>query len=425
MNIGRVILSVLILGGVFGAFVVVVGFLVATQQTPERAEIVPRPAAVFVTEAEPTEIQLTVNTQGEVRPFIQIDLVSQVSGRITFVNPNFVNGGFFEAGETLVQLEDADYRLAVTRASALVAQRRQQLIREEAEAELAREEWEALGDGQASALTLREPQMAEAQAQLAAAEASLAEARLNLSRTRISAPFAGRVRAKAADLGQFVGPGARLGQVFATDRVEINLPLTNAELATLNMPLAFQASESTPGPAVELSASLAGNLHTWEGRVVRTDSAIDPQTRTMSAIVEVADPYGAAAEAAGAPLAVGLFVNASIEGREIDYAYALPRSALRGASQVYVAERDGTLSIRQVSVANSSSERVVITSGVTAGDRVVVSPLRGAANGMLIRALGPDGEPLDPEPEDEDESEEDAESDVEALSAQAASTRTR
>ncbi len=423
MNIGRIILSVLILLGVVGAVIGVVGFLGATQQEPERAEIVPRPAAVFVTEAESAEIQLVVRTQGEVKPFIEIDLVSQVSGRITYVNPDFVNGGFFEAGETLVQLEDADYRLAVTRASALVAQRRQQLIREEAEAELALEEWEALGDGEASALTLREPQMAEAQAQLAAAEASLAEARLNLSRTRISAPFDGRVRMKNADLGQFVGPGARLGQVFATDRVEISLPLTNVELATLNMPLAFQATERNPGPAVELSASLAGNLHTWEGRVVRTDSAIDPQTRTMSAIVEVADPYGAAAQAAGAPLAVGLFVNANIEGREIDYAYALPRSALRGSSEVYVAERDGTLSIRQVTVADSSSERVVVTSGVTAGDRVVVSPLRGAANGMLIRALGPDGEPLDPEPEAESDDEADA--DVEALSAQAVGTRTR
>jgi multidrug resistance efflux pump len=63
------------------------------------------------------------------------------------VNPNFVDGGFFEAGEVLVRLEDADYRLAVTRAEALVAQRRQLLIREQAEAELAREEWEVAGRG--------------------------------------------------------------------------------------------------------------------------------------------------------------------------------------------------------------------------------------------------------------------------------------
>jgi len=419
---GRILISGVLFIFVGAVIAGVVATLFATAEQPERADIVPRPTAVFVAEAEPSPIQLAVRTQGEVTPLTEIDLVAQVSGRITFVNPSFVNGGYFEAGETLVRLEDADYRLAVTRASALVAQRRQQLIREEAEADLAREEWESLGEGEASALTLREPQMAEAQAQLAAAQASLAEARLNLSRTRISAPFEGRVRAKNADLGQFVGPGARLGRVFSTDRVEVRLPLTNAELATLGMPLAFQASEQNPGPAVRLTASIAGEPRYWEGRVVRTDSAIDPQTRTMSAIIEVADPYGAAAEASGAPLAVGLFVNAEIEGRTIDYAYALPRSALRGASQVFVAQLDGTLAVRQVTVADSNADRVIITSGVTAGERVIISPLRGAADGMLIRALGPDGEPLDPEPEAE---ETDGEEDAEAVAVQTAGSRAR
>ena len=339
------------------------------------------------------------------------------------MNPNFVNGGFFEAGETLIQLEDADYRLAVTRASALVAQRRQQLIREEAEADLAREEWEALGEGQASALTLREPQMAEAQAQLAAAQASLAEARLNLSRTRISAPFDGRVRMKSADLGQFVGPGSGVGRVFSTDRVEIRLPLTNSELATLGMPLAFQAASYDAGPEVQLSAVLAGETRYWNGHVVRTDSSIDPQTRTLSAIIEVADPYGAAAQASGAPLAIGLFVNADIAGQAIDYAYALPRSALRGANQVFVAERDGTLSIRDVTVADSTADAVIVTAGITAGERIVTSPLRGAADGMLIRALGPDGEPLDPDPEDEDANGQGEE--AEAVAEQTAGSRAR
>ena len=420
--IGRILISIALIVGVIvliGAAVIGLAF---TAEQPERAEVLARPTAVFVTEAQSTPVQLSVRTQGEVTPLTEIDLVAQVSGRITYVNPNFVNGGFFEAGETLIELEDADYRLAVTRASALVAQRRQQLIREEAEAELAREEWEALGAGEASALTLREPQMAEAQAQLAAAQASLDEARLNLSRTRISAPFEGRVRLKSADLGQFVGPGARVGQVFSTDRVEVRLPLTDSELATLGMPLAFQAASYDAGPAVQLSALVTGETRYWEGHVVRTDSAIDPQTRTLSAIIEVADPYGAAAEAAGAPLAVGLFVNADIAGQTIDYAYALPRSALRGANEVFVAERDGTLSIREVTVADSTADAVIITVGVTAGDRVVTSPLRGAAEGMLIRALGPDGEPLDPEPEAEDD---EPGEDAEAVAEQTAGSRAR
>ncbi|XBQ16183.1 MAG: efflux RND transporter periplasmic adaptor subunit [Oceanicaulis sp.] len=386
------VLIILVFIGVFAT-------LFATQRQPERADDTVRPASVFVSEAEPRAVALTVRTQGEVKPLIEIDLTAQVAGRIDYVNPNFVQGGFFEAGETLIRLEDADYRLAVTRAEALVTQRRQQLVREQAESDLAREEWEALGDGEASALTLRQPQLADAQAQLAAAEASLAEARLNLARTRISAPFDGRIRTKLADMGQYVGPGTRLGRVFATETAEIALPLSDGELALLNMPLAFQASEAEPGPEVRLSSMIAGRDRVWEGRIVRTDSVIDPQTRTLSAIVQVDDPYGEAAEAAGAPLAMGLFVDAEITGRQIERAYVLPRSALRGADKMYVAEEGGVLSVRQVEVIDSSPERVVVASGVSAGERVITSPVRGAIDGMAVRALDADGKPLDPEPE--------------------------
>lgn len=396
--IGRIILvgtPVLIILG----FIVLFAVLAITAPKPERADNTVRPASVFVAEAAPQPVVLTVESQGEVRPLIEIDLSAQVSGRIDYVNPNFVQGGFFEAGETLVRVEDADYRLAVTRAEALVAQRRQQLVREQAESDLAREEWQSLGRGDASALTLREPQLADAQAQLAAAEASLAEARLNLERTRVSAPFAGRVRTKSADLGQYVGPGTRLGRVFATDAVEVALPLSDGELAMLNMPLAFQASDAMPGSEVRLSALVGGALREWTGRIVRTDAVIDTQTRTLNAIVEVDDPYGDAAAGAGAPLAIGLFVTAEIEGRSIDNAYVLPRAALRAEDRMYVAERDGTLSVRTVDVIDSSAERVVVASGVTAGERVITSPIRGAIDGMAVRALGPDGEPLDPEPE--------------------------
>jgi RND family efflux transporter MFP subunit len=414
--IGRILLFGVPLVIVVG-FVVLFAVLGATQPQPERAESTVRPASVFVAEASPEAVQLTVTTQGEVTPLIEIDLTAQVSGRIAYVNPSFVQGGFFEAGEVLIRLEDDDHRLAVTRAQALVSQRRQQLIREEAEAALASEEWEALGDGEASALTLREPQLADARAQLAAAEASLAEARLNLSRTRISAPFEGRVRSKGADLGQFVSPGARLGRVFATETVEVNLPMSDGELTLLNMPLAFQATDEQPGPQVSLSAVIGGQRRTWEGEIVRTDSVIDPQTRTLSAIVQVDDPYGAAAEEAGAPLAVGLFVRADITGRSIDRAYVLPRSALRGADRVYVAELDGTLSVRQVEVIDSNPERVVVASGVSQGERVITSPVRGAIEGMAVRALGPDGEPLDPEAEDEPEQDESAVADQAAQTA--------
>ena len=340
---------------------------------------------------------------------IQISLLPQVSGRIVYVNPNFIEGGFFEAGETLIRIDDADYLLAVTRAQAQVAQAQQSLVREQAEADLAAAEWEQLGEGQASSLTLREPQLAQARASLAAAQAQLQEARLNLQRTRISAPFEGRVRAKSADLGQFVSPGVPLGEVFATDAVQIRLPLNDDELSMLNIPVAFQATEDNPGPQVRISATLAGQYREWQAELVRTDSSIDTQTRVLYGIARVDDPYGAAAEAGGSPLPVGLFVDAEIEGRTVSDAYVLPRSALRGSSTVYVAEEGGLLSVRNVSVITSSPERLVVSGGVTTDDMVVTSPIRAASDGMRIRTFDQDGELVEersatlPTGDDEDE----------------------
>ncbi len=388
---GRLLLLLLPLF-VFLGFAALIVMMVMTAPQPERANAEPRPVAVFAAPVENTNVTLTVTTQGEVRPLVNINLVPQVSGRIVYVNPNFIEGGFFEAGETLIQIDEADYRLAVTRAQAQVAQARQALVREQAEADLAAREWEELGEGEASSLTLREPQLAQARASLAAAEAQLQEARLGLERTRISAPFDGRVRTKSADVGQFVSPGTPLGEVFGTAAVQIRLPLTDDQLSMLNIPVAFQASASNPGPRASISAVLAGQHREWHAELVRTDSSIDTQTRVLYAIAQVNDPYGVAAVEGGSPLPVGLFVDAEIEGREVSGAYVLPRSALRGSDTVYVAEIGGTLGVRTVNVITSDPVRVVISGGVAADDMVVTSPIRAASNGMRIRTFDQAGE---------------------------------
>jgi len=378
--------------GLIIAFIVAIGVMVALTPQPERANAEPRPVAVFAAPVENTNVTLTVTTQGEVRPLTQINLVPQVSGRIVYVNPNFIEGGFFEAGETLIRIDDADYRLAVTRAQAQVAQAQQSLIREEAEADLAAREWAEIGEGQASALTLREPQLAQVRASLASANAQLQEARLGLERTRVSAPFAGRVRTKSADVGQFVSPGTPLGEVFGTDAVQIRLPLTDNELSMLNIPVAYQSTEANPGPQVRISAVLAGRYREWDAQLVRTDSSIDTQTRVLYAIALVDDPYGAAAEQGGSPLPVGLFVDAEIQGRVVADAYVLPRSSLRGSDTVYVAQEGGTLGVRNVTVITSDPTRLVVSGGVTVDDLVVTSPIRAASDGMRIRTFDQAGE---------------------------------
>jgi len=364
----------------------VLAAMIATQSEPEKNEDPEvRPLAVFVSPVVREDVRLRVETQGEVRPHTEIDLAAQVSGRIVSVAPEFVAGGAFKAGEVLVQLEDADYRVAVTRAEARVAESRQRLVQEKAEADLARRDWEEMGRGPADPLTLREPQLKKAQADLAAAEAELEGARLNLARTRISVPFDGRVRSKNADLGQYVTPGAMLGRVFATDRVEVRLPLTDADMRILGKPIAYLAGDDAPG--VRFTATVAGEERTWTGVLARIEGAVDPASRVVYAYAALKDPYGAGADAAGVPMAVGLFVRARIEGRVMESGLVVPRAALRPGDKVFLAAPDNTLQIRTVEVLAFLDERVVIASGLEVGEQVITSPLAAPVPGMPVRPI--------------------------------------
>ncbi len=372
---------VVIVGGVAGVMV-----MNALKPEPDKKAEELKPAPVLVTNPSRETVHLAVNTQGEVRPRTEIDVVPQISGKILRVSNSFIEGGFFNKGDVLIRIEPDDYSLKVIQAEATVAQAEQVLIRERAESEIAKKDWAELGDGDASPLTLRLPQMAEAQAKLDSAKASLADANLQLSRTIIRAPFSGRVRSKGADLGQYVTPGTRLGRIFATNIVEVPLPLTDSELSQLDLPLAFMESNERPGPKVELSAIVAGQQRHWSGHIARTDAAIDPRTRVLFAFVEVTDPYGAGADN-GMPLAVGLFVDAKVEGRAISDALVVPRTALRGDDTVYVAKDDGTLTMQTVTVVSSNRNTAVLIAGISPDDRVITSPVRAVSEGMKIETV--------------------------------------
>ena len=363
----------------------------AFKPKPEEKEEIVKATPVVVTPALAEHARLTIRAQGEVRPRKEINLSSQVSGKITHVSPAFIEGGDFEKDDVLIKVESAEYEYRVIQARSNVAQARSRFASEEAEMKIAQTDWEELGNGEGSPLALREPQMAEAAAQLASAEAALREAELQLARASIKAPFKGRVRSKAVDVGEYVTPGMMLGEIFATDIMQVALPLTDAELGQLGLQVGFRETESNPGPDATLTALVAGEPRTWRGRLARTDSGYNRETRVLFAYVEVEDAYGAGADD-GAPLADGLFATVDVEGREIDNAVVVPRAALRGVDEMYVAGDDNRLEIRRVTVANSSRTRVVLTSGVSPGERVIISPVRGAADGIELAIAGPPAE---------------------------------
>lgn len=377
-----VVLPIVVLVGIGGG-----GWVVMDQlsPTPEKADEAPRGLSVFTEPIAQRDLQLTVESQGEVRPRREISISPQISGRISYVSPAFIDGGFVRHGDVLVRVDDADYQLARVRAQSQVASAEQRLVREQAEAELALQDLEELGIEDASALARREPQLAEAAANLDAARSQLRDAELALERTAIRAPFEGRIRSKDVDVGQFVSTGQSLGRMFGTDTAEVALPLTDTELGRLGLTFAFEESEDMPGPAVTLSTSIAGQIQEWSGRITRTAAAVDPQTRLISAIATVEDPFGEGRSGGGTPLAPGLFVSASIEGEVLSDILIAPRNALRGKDQVYVADPETEeLRIRNVDVMYSDPDGVYIRSGLEPGDLAITSPVQAPFDGMSI-----------------------------------------
>jgi len=373
----KTILPILILLAAVGITTVLVIF------KPDAAEVTPeRPVTnVEVIEVQPESIQLTVKSQGTVLPRTESDLSAEVSGRIIEVADNFRPGGSFRTGDVLMKIDPADYEAAAANAAAELANAQLALAQEKAQAEQAAADWEALGDGEASDLTLRKPQLAQANARIASAEANLKRAQRDLARTELSAPFDGRVLSTSADLGQFISaaPASPIARIYATDRAEIRLPVTTREAELLE-------PKDRRQRFVRLQKANTPNSPTWIARFVRMEATIDPNSRLLYAVVEIEDPF---APNKNNPKALrrGQFVTAEIEGRGVSDAYVLPRYALRSSDTVYIVSEAGTLETRTVTIIKCDAEKAIITEGLKPGERVAISPVAYYIENMPVEVI--------------------------------------
>ena len=364
----------------------VVQALSAAKPAPEKKEESQRLISLYVDEVKSDIVTLSVQAQGEVRAKTEIDLIPQVSGRIIAISGSFAEGAEFSPGETLIKIDDTNYKLAVIRANARVAEAQVAVQRELANAKIKEDHWlDKRTSGEPTAYALNKPQVLEAEAKLLAAEAELKAANLDVARTEINVPFLGRVLTKTVGIGQYVTVGTPLGRVFSTDTVEVRLALTDAQLAELDLPMGFMA-DALNAPVVKFTARVGNKERSWTGRIVRTHASVDQQTRLIYAIAELEDPYGLGSDN-GAPMAVGMFVHAEIAGVKSQTAMVLPRLALRNADKVYVINDNNRLEIRTVEVLSTSMDTVFVTNGVNVGEKVVTSTIPAAVDGMEVRAI--------------------------------------
>ena len=355
--------------------------IIMSRPMPEQLTVSETTSAIRAMTVVKESLRLKIRSEGTVTPKTQTNVIPEIKGRVTWISPNLVVGGYFQAGDLLVTIDAADYEARTGLAQA-------QLLRAEAELEHKRFELQRLQtlikDNLVSQSNLENAARAHkiAKANVIESKINLAQAERDLSRTKITAPFEGMVRSESIDIGQFVQQGAPIASIYASDAVEVRLPIVNAQLAYLD-PANLQRGELDPAtaPMIRLTARYAGTSFVWRGQLARTEGEIDAQSRMITAVARVRQDNQSPDVP---PLQVGAFVAAEIEGQYLDDIVRLPRAALRPNSQVLIIDGDNRLRFRAVNVLRLENDFVLIDSGLESGEVVNLSPIQTVVDGMRV-----------------------------------------
>ena len=324
----------------------------------ERSAVVP---VVQVMTVKPGPVPVAIESRGMVLPERAIDLVSEVSGRVVWVDPGFLQGEEVQAGQLLLRVDSIDYEVAVADAEAALAS-----------AELSLAEVQVL---------VQKAAIVEAQARVIAAGERLRQAQNDLANTEVSAPFNAVVDVKQVDLGQYVQTGKVLTRLLSTDVAEVRLPLLASDVPFVE----HGQDDQGNWPELTLTATFGDKQYSWQARLARVERRVDEQTRVFYLVAQVDRPYDLSLHAH--ILAIGLFVEASFQGRPIANAARLPRSALQTNDTVYVVE-EGLMRQRKVTLLRREADSVIIGEGLRAGDKVVTSRLSLMVDGMPVQVEG-------------------------------------
>jgi RND family efflux transporter MFP subunit len=353
-----------------------------SKKTPEKKEVIDKTFLVEVSPVQKQDLNFIVKSQGTALPKVQTILSAQVNGKIVSVSSSFVPGGMFKKGDVLIQLERADYQSELKLAEAELARTEAALMEERARGKVAAQEWKSINSGVAPELGLRKPQLAKEIANVKAAEAQLERAQRNLARTSILAPYDGLVKDKQADIGQFISTGVKLATLYGTDVAEIRMPLSDHDLAFLEL----GAQDSTVTP-VSLYAFVAGRDVIWQGVLARNEGVLDENSRVIYAIAQIDDPYLRKSAATGVQLKFGRFLQAQIIGNRGLGLVVLPRDVMRLDGTVLVVDDKNKLGIREVQIQRADESYVYISSGLASGELIATSVVPNPYNGMEVRIL--------------------------------------
>tara|TARA_B100001146_G_C16163455_1_gene426790 strand:- start:22 stop:1179 length:1158 start_codon:yes stop_codon:yes gene_type:complete len=329
-------------------------------------------------------INIIIKSQGLIIPQTESQIFSEIIGPVIYVSSNLYEGSSFKKGDILAQIDPTDYELDIKSAESILAAAKTKLSFEEAESNSAKEEWEKIGKGEPSDLTLRVPQLKQVKSEVEAAQANLERLNRNLNKTIIRAPYDGLVRKKNIDVGTIVSPGYLLASVYATDYVEVKLPVPDEELAFLDIPLDGSQIGINKQSKVRLKGSFGGKNISWEGSIVRMEAEIDSKSRMAILIGKVSDPYDLLKY--NIPLRVGQFVEAEIVGKKFDKIFMVPRELIKNKNQIFLVNPlDTTLDFRTVNIIRHVDDIAFIDKGLKNRDLICLTNLDIMYPGMKVQ----------------------------------------
>lgn len=367
----KIILPIVILA----AGVAVFFALMSMKKPPEEKEQVDNTPIVAVEEISVAPLTLEVGSYGVVKPKYETELVAQVSGQIVSLSPVFVRGGFVKEGQLLARIDPSDYQAALIDAEANLASAKASLKEEVARGKVAEDEWSRISNASPTELSLRKPQLAQEQARVKAAEASVLRAKRNLERTYIKAPYDAMIEERTVGLGSFVGTGSRLGKVLGTEVAEVRLPVADNQLQFL--------VDRGADASVKLIGTFAGEEQSWTANIARSEGVVDDKSRMSYLVAEVKDPYMLNGETAQTPLRFGSYVNAQIIGKQLAKAASVPRHLIN-KDKVAILNSESKLQFVHVDIVRQDGANVIISNGLSTGDKLIVSALDYPVDGMKL-----------------------------------------
>lgn len=326
-------------------------------------------------------VEVEVPSQGIVQARKRTMLASELSGKVDWISDKFVVGGTFAKDEVILRINKATYDAALAEARASLVEAEVNLTNEEARAEQARRDWERMGRGKPSALTLREPQIRSARSRITAAEAAVLKAERDLERTVITSPFDATVVAKSTEVGNYLAPGSMIGEFFQTSPLEIRLSLPIDELRFLN-----RAPEGEWIGDITLSTTVGSELVQWSARIDRTEGQVDQRSRSIYLVSEI-DPAAKGSKILA--LQPGLYLDAAIRGRSFDRVVKVPANAFLDLNRVVLVDEEGKLEFRSVTVLRRDKGFVYVSEGLNEDEQLCLTELATMIEGTKVdvRAL--------------------------------------